>query len=118
MRIGQVSNKYHISTDNIYYYINYGLIVPPKNTGGQYVFDDNTLKELEFVLDLKKLDFSLRTIHKIISLYRVSNLADKQDVDDLKNIYRHQIKILEENKIRIEQAQASLEIKYQIWTFT
>ncbi|NLE24866.1 MAG: MerR family transcriptional regulator [Clostridiaceae bacterium] len=111
MRIGQVSNKYHISTDNIYYYINYGLIVPPKNTGGQYVFDDNTLKELEFVLDLKKLDFSLRTIHKIISLYRVSNLADKQDVDDLKNIYRHQIKILEENKIRIEQAQASLENK-------
>ncbi len=111
MRIGQVSSKYHISTDNIYYYISYGLIVPPKNTGGQYVFDDNTLKELEFVLDLKNLDFSLKVIHQIISLYRVSNLADKQDVDDLKNIYRHQIEALEKNKIRLEQAQTSLEKK-------
>jgi len=111
VRIGQVSEKYRISSDNIYYYINYGLIVPPKNSGGQYIFDDNTLKELEFVLELKNLDFPLKAIHRILSLYRVSNLADNQDIDDLKNIYRHQIDVLENNKEKLEQAQASLEKK-------
>ena len=30
MRIGEVSRQYHISVDNLYYYINYGLLVPPK----------------------------------------------------------------------------------------
>ena len=38
MRIGEVSRRYHISVDNLYYYINYGLLVPPKPRG-QYVFD-------------------------------------------------------------------------------
>ena len=58
MRIGKVSEKYGISIDNLHYYINYGLLVPPKPKG-QYVFDDATLKDLEWILNLKKLDFSL-----------------------------------------------------------
>lgn len=111
MRIGQVSDKYQISTDNIYYYINYGLIVPPKNAGGQYVFDNSTLKDLEFVLELKGLGFPLRVIHRILSLYRVSNLADKQDIEDLKNIYKEHIETLKKNIIRLEEAQISLEKK-------
>ena len=67
MRIGKVSEKYGISIDNLHYYINYGLLVPPKPKG-QYVFDDATLKDLEWILNLKKLDFSLREIHIILSL--------------------------------------------------
>ena len=57
MRIGKVSEKYHISVDNIYYYINYGLLVPPKPRG-QYVFDEQTVRDLEWILGLKELDFS------------------------------------------------------------
>ena len=62
MRIGKVSEIYHISADNLYYYINYGLLVPPRPKG-QYVFDQATLKDLEWILELKELDFSLREIH-------------------------------------------------------
>lgn len=75
MRIGKVSEKYHISVDNIYYYINYGLLVPPKPRG-QYVFDEQTVRDLEWILGLKELDFSLREIHVILSLKRISGLAD------------------------------------------
>ena len=39
MRIGQVSEKYGISVDNLYYYIQYGLLVPPRPKS-QYVFDE------------------------------------------------------------------------------
>ena len=45
MRIGEVSRRYHISVDNLYYYINYGLLVPPKPRG-QYVFDETVLQDL------------------------------------------------------------------------
>ena len=62
MRIGKVSKEYHISIDNLHYYIKYGLLVPPKPKG-QYFFDETTLKDLEWILALKKLDFSLREIH-------------------------------------------------------
>lgn len=71
MRIGKVSELYHISVDNLYYYIKYGLLVPPRPKG-QYVFDQATLKDLEWILELKELDFSLREIHIILSLKRVS----------------------------------------------
>ena len=73
MRIGKVSEKYHISVDNIYYYINYGLLVPPKPRG-QYVFDEQTVRDLEWILSLKELDFSLREIHVIPVSY--THLAD------------------------------------------
>ena len=53
MRIGKVSKEYHISIDNLHYYIKYGLLVPPKPKG-QYFFDETTLKDLEWILALKK----------------------------------------------------------------
>lgn len=87
MRIGKVSEKYHISVDNIYYYINYGLLVPPKPKG-QYVFDEQTVRDLEWILGLKELDFSLREIHVILSLKRISGLADPQDMEELKEIFK------------------------------
>ena len=86
MKIGQVSRKYDISKDNIYYYINYGLLVPPK-LNNQYVFDDETIGDLEWILELKDMEYSLSDIHKIISLRRISNLENPKDKSDLKDIY-------------------------------
>lgn len=86
MRIGKVSELYHISIDNLYYYIHYGLLVPPRPKG-QYVFDEATCKDLEWILELKDLDFSLREIHILLSLKRVSGFADPQDLMELKEMY-------------------------------
>lgn len=88
MRIGKVSELYHISIDNLYYYIHYGLLVPPRPKG-QYVFDEATRKDLEWILELKDLDFSLREIHILLSLKRVSGFADPQDLIELKEMYRN-----------------------------
>ena len=86
MRIGEVSRRYHISVDNLYYYINYGLLVPPKPRS-QYVFDETVLQDLEWILELKELDFTLREIHMLLSLKRISGLADSQDMEELKAVY-------------------------------
>ena len=87
MRIGKVSKEYHISIDNLHYYIKYGLLVPPKPKG-QYFFDETTLKDLEWILALKKLDFSLREIHSILYLKRISNFADVGDLEELKELFK------------------------------
>lgn len=82
MKIGQVAKKYNVSIDTINYYVNYGLLVPSRK-GGQRDFDPKTLSDLERLLELKALDFTLGDIHKILSLYRISDLASKQDVDEM-----------------------------------
>lgn len=86
MKIGEVVKKYKVSKDTIHYYINYGLLVPPKR-GSQYDFDEKTLNDLDSILDLKDLSFSLNEIHSILSLNRISGMKNKSDMDQLINIY-------------------------------
>lgn len=110
LRIGQVSKKYDISIDNLYYYINYGLLVPQRPKG-QYVFDSQTLKDLELILELKGMNFSLKEIHMILSLYRISGLAVQQDIEDLRKIYNSKLAQLKTDKKQIERNIANLEEK-------
>lgn len=112
MRIGKVSELYHISVDNLYYYINYGLLVPPRPRG-QYLFDEPTLRDLEWILELKDLDFSLREIHMILSLKRVSGLADAQDVEELKAIYEGKRDFCTQELSRITQVIERLDKKIE-----
>lgn len=86
MKIGQVAQRYSISRDNLYYYINYGLLVPPR-MDKQYVFDDETLNDLERILELKELDFTLAEIHHILSLFRISDMEKTGFREELRVIY-------------------------------
>ena len=86
MRIGKVSEYYHISVDNLYYYINYGLLVPPKPKG-QYNFDSQTLWDLELILELRSLQFSLKEIHRILSIYRIQGPSGTGDIAELIHIF-------------------------------
>lgn len=88
MKIGKVAKKYDLSNDTLHYYINYGLLVPPKiNT--QYDFDAQTLADLERILELKALSFSLKEIHRIISLNRISGFQSFEDTNELIEIYQN-----------------------------
>ena len=110
LRIGQVSKKYNISVDNLYYYINYGLLVPQRPKG-QYVFDQQTLGDLELILELKGMNFSLKEIHRVLSLYRISGLAVNQDIEDLREIYNTKLNQLKTEKKHMEQNISRLEDK-------
>ena len=50
MKIGQVVQRYGIPVNTLYFYINNGLLVPPRRNS-QYVFDPHTLEELEWLLE-------------------------------------------------------------------
>ena len=87
MKIGEVSRRYGISIDTLNYYIQYGLLVPPRN-GGQRDFDDRTISDLEQILSLKKLRFTLQEIYRIITMSRISHFAGEEDQSDLAEMYR------------------------------
>lgn len=110
LRIGEVSKSYGISVDNLYYYINYGLLVP-KKPKSQYNFDKQTLKDLELILELKDMRFSLKEIHRVLSLYRISSLAATGDVEDLKALYERKLRELRQEIASTEKNISKLESK-------
>ena len=87
MKIGEVSRKYAVSKDQLYFYINSGLLVPPKQNT-QYVFNAETLSDLEMILSLKSMDYSLKEIHRILSLHRISGVENPEDRVALREIYQ------------------------------
>ncbi|UQZ89916.1 hypothetical protein C4J81_12110 [Deltaproteobacteria bacterium Smac51] len=109
MKIGAIARKLNIPVDNIYFYIKSGLIVPPKK--GQYIFDENTVKDLETLVELKEMEFPLKDIHRILSLLRVSRLEDQRDIDDLKILYAGQAQRLEQRIGRLVTALDRLRAK-------
>lgn len=110
MRIGEVSAKYHISVDNLYYYISYGLLVPPRPKS-QYDFDEQTLKDLEQILDLKSMEFSLQEIHRIISLYRILKPAGWEDISELISIFKARREACEEEEKHQKQIKNTLDLR-------
>ncbi|MGI5823960.1 MAG: MerR family transcriptional regulator [Bacillota bacterium] len=101
MRIGEIAKRVNIPVNSVRYYINMGLLVP-QNKNKQYIFNDDDLKDLELIIKLKSLHFSLNDIHKILSLSRVSNLNDRGDIEDY-------LKFFLEQKDRLVQERTDLE---------
>lgn len=119
MRIGAVSKQFNLSVDSLYYYIQYGLLVPPRPKG-QYNFDNQTLADLRLIQELKSMDFTLKEIHEVLTLYRISGLNSPQDIIDLKKIYekkiegclneqKHQEALIDQLKIKIQTLEQPLE---------
>ena len=86
MKIGQVVKDYGISVHSLYFYINNGLLVPPRR-GSQYEFDQRTLEELALILELKQMEFPLKTIHRLLSLRRISNFCSREDQAERARIF-------------------------------
>lgn len=103
MKIGQVVRQYHISLNTLYFYIHNGLLVPPRKNG-QYVFDERTLAELEWLLELKEMDFPLKTIHRLLSLRRISNFYSEEDQNELRGVYEAHMRELQDKETALATA--------------
>ena len=112
MKIGEVSRRYGISKDNLYYYINFGLLVPPRS-GSQYDFDPGTLEDLEMIQSLKDMEYSLKEIHRILSLHRISGLDNPQDRGELLSIYQKKHTECVEKIRHCEKVMRDLDAKIQ-----
>ena len=90
MRIGEFAQKHGITQDTVRYYLDMGLLVTEKN-GGQYKFSEADSKDIDKIIELKQLEFSLTEIQKILTFQRVSGT----NTDTFRNLY---LSFLEEKK--------------------
>lgn len=75
MRIGELASKFNISQSTIRYYISKGILIPTRKNS-QYVFSQADIKELEIILELKKLFCSIDEIQEYLQILRLYNPQD------------------------------------------
>ncbi|MNZ64300.1 zinc-responsive transcriptional regulator [compost metagenome] len=97
MKIGEFSKKHNITQDTIRHYIDMGLLVVEKQ-GSQYRFTEEDSSDLETIMMLKQLEFSLTDIQEVLCFYRLEG----ERSDDFRSFY---ITLLERKKeqVQIEQ---------------
>ena len=110
MKIGQVVRQFGIPVNSLYFYINNGLLVPQKHNN-QYIFDEKTLEDIRWIQELKELEFPLKTIHRLLSLRRISNLCAQEDREELRQIYRAHQETLRRREQDIARARQVLDRK-------
>lgn len=107
MKIGEFSDSFSLSPETVRFYINKGLLVPTSRNG-RYVFSQKDAEDMEELLKLKKLRFSLSDIHRIISLKRLSNLDSAEELRDYIAILQGHMRELKEDKSELEASIAEL----------
>lgn len=104
MRIGAFAKKHNITQDTVRHYLDLGLLVAEK-TGRQYRFTQNDSRDLETIIELKKMNFSLSEIQKILGYQRLAGLKTKE--------YRkHYRSFLEDKKNELMSQQQKYEKMY------
>lgn len=93
MRIGAFAKKHNISVDTVRYYLDLQLLLAEKD-GAQYRFTEEDSKDLEEIMELKKLNFSLAEIQNILTYKRLASNKANDFID-------HFREFLEEKKEEI-----------------
>ncbi|MDV4151880.1 MerR family transcriptional regulator, partial [Clostridium sp. AL.422] len=86
MKIGEFSKINKISIETVRHYIDLGLVIPYKNKS-QYEFNEKCQKELEDVLNLKSLGFTLNEIKSIFIYETLGKLSDSETNNVLQDIF-------------------------------
>lgn len=80
MRIGEFCKQFNVSASTVRYYIHRGMLIPEIHNR-QYLFSENCNQDMQKIIELKALRFSLDEIHRLLTLHRKFNLAQKADAE-------------------------------------
>lgn len=109
MKIREFSNKFNLSYDTIRYYMKLNLINPRKS-GGHYQFDQDDQNDMQEILKLKEMEFSLDEIKEILSFKRIGRLSNYQKNSYYQNLYQQKIKSIEKRIKELKAASRALNI--------
>lgn len=107
MKIREFSNKFNLSYDTIRYYMKLNLINPQKS-GGHYEFDQEDQDDMEEILKLKEMEFSLEEIKEILSFKRIGKLSNYQKNSYYQNLYQEKLKTIDKRIIDLKDAKKAL----------
>lgn len=95
MKIGEFSASFGLTIDTIRHYMDLGLVFPEKK-GSQFEFDHNCERDIQDVLSLKELGFSLGEIKTVMMYQRLGRFSNYQHDDYFLSIYKSKLKSVEE----------------------
>jgi len=103
MKIGEFAKIFDVPVDTIRYYIDNGMLLPEK-MHGQYRFDEKCIEDMNSIRELKKMKFTISEIKKLISLQRLTNLIEEENLQYYASFFNEKKEELTDDKKNIENA--------------
>ncbi|MFD1707429.1 MerR family transcriptional regulator [Siminovitchia sediminis] len=110
MKIGEFAKKFDVTVDAIRHYIEIGLLIPTKE-GSHYSFGPTCTEDMELIIKLKQLQFTLQEIHKVLSLRRITHFVDLEEVDYYLKVLMEKKQVLLKERDQIDEAISMLDEK-------
>lgn len=108
MRIGAFSAMTGVTPDALRHYMALGLLVV-KKMGGQYDFDDQVRGDLQRLLQLKGMGFSLAEIQVLFRFERLGVMTDYQKELHYQDIFNRRIETVRQELQRLQASLTALE---------
>lgn len=108
MQIKAFAAKYNLSTDTVRYYEKEKLLMPKRQGNGYRIYDEACEKNIQFIIVLRQLGFTLQEIQQLLALEQkpISATCNQQTVQ----LFSSKITNIEQQLIFYNQALQSLHL--------
>jgi DNA-binding transcriptional MerR regulator len=110
MKIGKFAKKNNLTVDTVRYYVELGLLLPEK-VNNQFSFDDKCQKDLEEIIDLKNMKFSISQIQSIFSVRRFTKIINDEELNYYISFFDNKKNELLKEKKEIDKAIRNIDNK-------
>lgn len=112
MKIGKFAESNNLTIDTVRHYMDLGLIIPEMQ-GGQYYFDTRCKLDLEDILNLKGMGFTLNEIKSIFMFRRLGNLTPYQQGQYYKTFFQKKYEAIKKEMEDLKEIRENLKVKIQ-----
>ncbi|MGN9164667.1 MerR family transcriptional regulator [Tissierellaceae bacterium HCP3S3_D8] len=110
MRIGKFAKSNNLTIDTVRHYMNLGLIIPEMQ-GGHYYFDNRCKSDLEDILSLKRMGFTLNEIKSIFIFKRLGSLTPYEQNQYYKTFFESKYESIEKEIKNLKKVRNNLKKK-------